>query len=134
MTQVRSKDLWGDIPEVLELTPRDMMREQAAYLEQKTKGLVTAEITIESEPVKKGTLKQTQTFYLVVPTMKYRYELFSIYQKDVVKVYPVQFNVDDDESETVQNETEFTDYLQKTLGSERTKRIVGSLLAQAKSA
>lgn len=134
MTQARNKDLWGDIPEVLELTPRDMMREQAAYLEQKTKGLVTAEITIESEPIKKGTPNQTQTFYLVVPTMKYRYELFSIYQKDVVKVYPVRFQVDDEETETAQNEAQFINYLQKILSSERTKRIIGSLLAQAKSA
>jgi hypothetical protein len=132
--QARNKDLWGDIPEVRELTPRDMMREQAAYLEQKTKGLVTAEIVIESEPVKKGTPNQTQTFYLVAPTMNYWYELFSIYQKDVVKVYPVIFNFDDNIHVEAHDETEFTDYLQKTLGSERTKRIVGSLLAQAKSA
>jgi hypothetical protein len=134
MTQARNKDLWGDIPEVLELTPRDLMREQATYLEQKTKGLLTAEITIESEPVKKGAPNQTQTFYLVVPTMRYRYELFSIYQKDVVKGYPVIFNFDDNIRVEAHDETEFIDYLKKTLSSERTKRIVGSLLAQAKSA
>lgn len=134
MTQARNKDLWGDIPEVLELTPRDMMREQAAYLEQKTRGLVTAEIAIESEPIKKGTPNQTQTFYLVVPTMKYRYELFSIYQKDVVRVYPVNFNVEDSNTEIAHNEAEFIGYLQKILSSERTKRIIGSLLAQAKRA
>ncbi len=133
MTQAINKDLWGDIPEVLELTPCDLMREQAAYLEKKTKGLLTAEITIDSEPVNKGPLKQTQTFYLVVPTMQYRYELFSIFQKDVIKVYPVRFNIDNAGVE-LHNEAEFIGCLQRTLGSERTKRIVGSLLAQAKSA
>ncbi len=133
MTQAINKDLWGDIPEVLELTPRDLMREQAAYLEKKTKGLLTAEITIDSEPINKGALKQAQTFYLVVPTMQYRYELFSIFQKDVVRVYPVKFLVDGAYVD-LHNETQFIEYLQKTLGSERTKRIVSSLLAQAKSA
>jgi hypothetical protein len=133
MTKARNKDLWGDIPEVLELTPRDLMREQATYLEQKTKGLLTAEITIESEPVKKGAPNQTQTFYLVVPTLRYRYELFSIYQKDVVQVYPIILHFGDTHVEA-HNEEEFINYLQKTLGSERTKRIVGSLLSQAKSA
>ncbi len=130
MTQARNKDLWGDIPEVLELMPRDMMREQATYLEKKTKGLLTAEISIDSD---KGSFRQTQTFYLVVPTMHYRYELFSIYQKDVVKVYPVQFSIDRQIVE-VHDEAEFISCLQKILSSERTKLIVGSLLAQAKSA
>jgi hypothetical protein len=133
MTQARNKDLWGDIPEVLELTPRDLMREQAAYLEQKTKGLLTVDIDMDTQTIKKGPLKQLQTFYLVVPTMKYRYELFSIYQRDAVQIYPVKFHIGKEEIE-LQNEAEFISYLQKTLSSEKTKRIVGSLLAQAKSA
>lgn len=133
MTQARNKDLWGDITEVLELTPRDLMREQAVYLEQKTKGLLTAEITINSEPTNKGALKQTQTFYLVVPTMKYRYELFSTHQKDAITVYPIALFNDGDFIET-HNETEFIKQMQNILGSERTKRVVSSLLAQAKSA
>jgi hypothetical protein len=129
MTQARNKDLWGDIPEVLELTPRDLMREQAAYLEQKTKGLLTAEVTIDTD---KGSFKQAQTFYLVVPTMHYRYELFSIFQKDIVKIYPVRFTIEDARIEA-NNESEFINLLKNILGSENTKRIVGSLLAQAKS-
>jgi hypothetical protein len=133
MTQARNKDLWGDIPEVLELTPRDLMREQAAYLEQKTKGLLTAEVTMSSEPVNKGALKQTQIFYLVVPTMKYRYELFTILQKDAIAVYPVMLMQDGMPVEA-HNEAEFIKIMQKILSSERTKRIVSSLLAQAKSA
>jgi hypothetical protein len=130
MTQARNKDLWGDIPEVLQLTPRDLMREQAAYLEQKTKGLLTAEITIDAD---KGSLKQSQTFYLVVPTMHYRYELFRIFQSDVVKIYPVRFTIQDAHTH-VNSETEFINLLENILGSDRTKKIVGSLLAQAKSA
>jgi hypothetical protein len=129
MTKARNKDLWGDIPEVLELMPRDMMREQATYLEQKTKGLLTAEITIDSD---KGSFEQTQTFYLVVPTMHYQYELFSIFQKDVVKIYPVRFRLDKHIVE-VHNEAEFLSCLQDILSSDRTKKIVGSLLAQARS-
>ena len=133
MTQARNKDLWGDIPEVLELTPRDLMREQAVYLEQRTKGLLTAEVVLSSEPVNKGALKQTQTFYLVVPTMQYRYELFSIYQKDAIVVYPVLFTINDKRVE-VQNEEQLINVMRDILASDKTKRIVSSLLAQAKSA
>jgi hypothetical protein len=133
MTQARNKDLWGDIPEVLELTPRDLMREQATYLQKKTKGLLTAEVVLSSEPVNKGALKQTQTFYLVVPTMQYRYELFSIHQKDAIVVYPVELITNNGYVEA-KNEEQFMSEMQKILASERTKRIVSSLLAQAKSA
>ena len=133
MTQARNKDLWGDIPEVLELTPRDLMREQAVYLEQRTKGLLTAEVVLSSEPVNKGALKQTQTFYLVVSTMQYRYELFSIYQKDAIVVYPVLFTINDKRVE-VQNEEQLINVMRDILASDKTKRIVSSLLAQAKSA
>jgi hypothetical protein len=157
MMQSKHKDLWGDIEEVTELLPRDLMQQQATILGQKTKNLLKGEIV--SYPVetlgidvdaitaknlanvvrsKKITVIQ-QTFYLYVPSLQYRYELFSV--RHDITGYPVEVGTDGDDiayhvlglkPKADKNEEEFTETLMKILSSERTKKIVSSLLSQAR--
>jgi choline kinase len=147
MNNSNTGDLWVAIPEISESIPKQLMKEQAAYLAKKTKGLVTAEVTThtyfeDNEEIiynsKSKKSKVIQSFYLVVPNLKYRYELFSIIHG--IKVYPTKFvyeyeeqGGEDGKLREAKNEKEFIENMSKILGSENTGKILSSLLAQAKS-
>ncbi len=138
MTKSKNNDLWAEIPEVTELTPKDLMKEQAAYLKQKTKGLLNAEVstsrTINGDEIITPQYMNetfTQTFSLVVPTLKYRYDLFSV--SHYILGYPAEFHYDDDKKMIANNEVEFLDILKYILRSDKTSHILASLLAQARA-
>lgn len=139
MTSTKNNDLWADIPEVTESLPRDFMKEQAAYLKKRTKGLITAEVITHSyvNTAIPHTSESTpsifrQLFYLVVPRIKYRYALFSV--SHPVLGYPAKFTSDYDEINAIANdEKEFLDILKQILSSDKTRRILAALLAQAKA-
>ena len=138
MTKSKNNDLWAEIPEVTELTPKDLMKEQAAYLKQKTKGLLNAEVstsrTINGDEIITPQYMNetfTQTFSLVVPTLKYRYDLFSV--SHYILGYPAEFHYDDDKKMIANNEAEFLNILKYILSSDKTSHILASLLAQARA-
>ena len=140
MTRSKNNDLWAEIPAVTELSPKELMKEQAAYLKERTKGLLTAEVVTSSyydlsfmevgEPSTPNNLSLTHAFYLAVPTIKYRYELFTV--KHDVLPYPAQFSYES-KLVSVKDEKQFLEVLKKILSSERTQRILSSLLSQAKA-
>ena len=117
MTKSKNNDLWAEIPEVTELTPKHLMKEQAAYLKQKTKGLLHAEVSTsrtinEDEIISPQYMDETftQTFSLVVPTLKYRYDLFSV--SHYILGYPAEFHYDDGDKKMIaNNEEEFLNIL-----------------------
>lgn len=138
MTKSKNNDLWAEIPEVTELTPKDLMKEQAAYLKQKTKGLLNAEVstsrTINGDEIITPQYMNetfTQTFSLVVPTLKYRYDLFSV--SHYILGYPAEFHYDDDKKMIANTEAEFLNILKYILSSDKTSHILASLLAQARA-
>lgn len=139
MIQSKNNDLWADIPEVTESSPKELMKEQAAYLKKRTKGLITAEVVTHSfvdtsipHTSKSEPSRFTEMFYLVVPKIKYRYDLFSV--SHPVLGYPAKFTFDYDELKvTANNEQEFLDILKQILSSNKTSRILAALLAQAKA-
>src|SRR5580704_15217123 len=67
-------DLWPtNIADANLLTPVTILKEQAALLGEKTRQLVTGEVATPAT----GNLF-VHHFYIVAPTLNYKYELFSI--------------------------------------------------------
>lgn len=126
-------DFWGDIGGAELRTPVTIMREQAALLGAKTQNVIEARVKTDSL----GDGWFVHRFTLIVPSMdNYAYELFSV--QHPVDLYPVtvpganvpgptrvQLNLGTEET--------FTDWLRAKLSSAETKRIIGNLLAMAKS-
>ena len=139
MTKNKNSDFWADIlPTTSESSLKALMKEQAMYLKQKTKGLLIAEVvthafadTLIPHTKESKVTKFSQIFYLVAPTLKYRYELFSV--SHAILDYPAEFTYDDDDTKiTANNEENFLAILKQILGSEKTRRIVASLLTQVR--
>ena len=134
-------DLWPkDISEISIKSPVAILREQASLLGQKTKGLVTAEVksvsfnTVDYEPSLIGETDEVFTygFFISAPSLNYASRLFVIMHG--INLYPVTVIPDIDviaEGDvTATSEEEFLEILKIFLGSEKTKQIISSLLAQ----
>jgi hypothetical protein len=134
------ESLWPEqIDEWKVKPPVAILRQQAALLGPMTQGIVEARVT------RLGTKEPNEFAYrfeLVAPGLgRYTYSLFVISHE--VELYPVQFVLDLSLSEDlrheegfsrmieVDNEAEFVGVLREILRAEKTKRIIGSLLAQA---
>ena len=122
-------DLWPDLtgePEVK--SPLLILREQAAKLGAKTSNIIEAEVT--ANPSNNGGLYVR--FMLKAPALNgYEYVLLSINQP--VDLYPVNLT-DDFFGDTAKNEQEFKQFLENLFKSERTVKIIRSLIAQSKNA
>lgn len=115
-------DFWGDLDFPQIRTPADILREQAALLGRKTRNLVEAKVY--TSVVGRDFI---HTLDLVVPTLDdYTYQL--IWISHGIELYPV--GTDD---KRLNSEPEFTEWVHRKLSSEETRRILASLLAQAKS-
>lgn len=129
------EDLWpSDIGTTTLRSPVSILREQASALAQKTQGLVTAEVITRarkrSDAWHEWEDGLTHEFVLVAPTLdRYRFELFSLGHDELL--YPVTGNFNEQESELA-DEAALMEWLRGIFFSERTKRIIHSLLAQAK--
>lgn len=117
-------DFWGEIQADEVRTPVTILREQAALLGPKTQNIVEAKV----DTITFGTDVFRHSFRLVVPALDgYTYELFSI--KHGIMLYPVDVVND---GTTYRDEHEFTLWLQSTLSSPATKRIIANLVGQAR--
>lgn len=138
-------DLWPD-----EITtsgmkaPATILKEQASYLGEKTNNLVRAYVLrIEAPPrVRKDDFGYG--FALRAPALDdYRYRLFTIWHSIVL--YPVTFDVDQDIFEEIGDykldedmtgflaltEEDMLDILSRIFRSQKTTRIIDSLIAQS---
>jgi hypothetical protein len=120
-------DFWpDDIGDSSIVTPVTILKEQAAALGPKTKGLVTAEVS----PTQTGNPQYlAYIFSLSAPTVNYRYQMFTVTHP--ISLYPVTANYKNT-SASLQGENEFRAWLKTVLSSEETKRTVAALIAQAK--
>ncbi|MBV9761347.1 MAG: hypothetical protein JO340_12345 [Acidobacteriaceae bacterium] len=118
-------DLWGNLDLEEIRTPAAILREQAALLGQKTKNLIEARVDL----VPMGD-RIFHIFKLVVPTLGgYVYELFRV-SNTVANLYPVRVERPRQELST---EGEFVEWVGERLSSPDTRRVLSSLLAQAKA-
>lgn len=127
-------------------TPIEILREQAALLEQKTNGVVLAEVRTGKDynsnfsvgPGGQTNLPFVHTFYLVAPALgNYHYQLFRVEQP--IEFYPLfikgaptikglpasDFAVDSKEL--------FVDVLRQIFAAEKTQKVIQSLIAQSHS-
>jgi hypothetical protein len=122
---VSTTDFWPDFqaPEAIK-SPVFLLKEQAAALRKKTRGLVLAGLRPASTP--DGSF--WVGFDLYSPALgEYSYRLFEV-------TYPPEFfpiTLTADGSRTVQNLDEFKAALEAVIGSPRTKQIIEAIMAQA---
>jgi hypothetical protein len=120
---MQATDFWGEIGTTDIRTPLSILREQAAALGPRTKNIVEAKV---ETTVIGGYF--VHSFSLVVPSLdNYKYELFDVRHEP--DLYPVRVDTFTD----LANEDAFKTWLRERLSSERTRKIVNNLLAQAQS-
>ena len=126
-------DLWPDDIGDSHLTPPiAILRKQAGFLKEKTKGLVRAEITtraIDDEQFHNA-------FALVVPALEdYRYELLQV--RHGVAFYPLDVLPRSGHNlpnyMEIPNEDRFHEALKSLFGAPEVKRVIHSLVAQARN-
>jgi hypothetical protein len=126
-------DLWPDLEQSQVVPPIAILREQAAALGKKTNYLLDGRVDTTTTPA--GMFNHS--FYVVAHALDdYTYKLFWI--KHGADQYPV-WVADPDPSPfappevSIESENELLEYIRKVLNSDKTKKIVGSLLAQVKA-
>lgn len=134
MATQTTPDLWpADIgQDTGKLGPAAFLKSQAALLSQKTKGLVTAEVRGEQDP-RDG--KFVDNFYLVGPTINYQYLLFSMIYP--IEFYPAelvaQFSVGNlMGAMIIENDAQLADEIRAIFNSEKTKNVIGAIIARSK--
>lgn len=143
-------DLWpNDLGLVDIKSPLSILKDQASMLGQKTQMIVKAEVGrgnveyyFRSANIKKEDLKKFfYDFYIVAPVLEnYRYRLFGIMHD--IDLYPVEFLLDVEIEEEIigeevdllvaHSESHFIDMLGRILNSNKTKKVIRSLLAQSR--
>jgi hypothetical protein len=119
-------DLWPDFkaPEKID-SPVFVLKEQAATLQQKTKGLVLARLKSASTPNRDFWLG----FDLYSPGLgEYSYRLFEVTYPP--QLFPITLSSADG-AQTAHNLDEFKTVLKSALGSPRTQQVVEAIMAQA---
>lgn len=126
-------------------TPLALLREQATLLGEKTKNLVEAKVTTDTEPLwayfregvssfKNPDLSNrcfVQTFKLVSTALgNYTYELFRLVHP--IEGYPLKVFFQDSE-QLVKSEEELIDVLKAIFANEKTRRVIQAMIAQSQS-
>jgi|SRR5579872_2150642 len=128
-----SRDFWPDMGTVTPIitTPLGILKEQAAALARKTKGLLEGRVDSYTDTFD-GFLHH---FRIVAPTLNnYAYELFRV--RHDVMLYPLQIDwprLGKPETLEIKGQEAFEDSLKAILASEETRRVISTLLAQVKA-
>lgn len=137
---ISPRNLWPeDIAVTDAVAPVSLLREQASLLGERTKNLVEGSVVTPGTVRGVDFLQQKDRFSygldLVAPALNnYRYRLFSI--SHGVEFYPLTISgteaLNSDEFQ-VNNEEEFLKAIERIFLSEKTKRIISSLIAQSRA-
>ena len=122
------EDFWPRIEDVEDVTsPIVILRKHAAPLWDKSGHLINAEV--QTRAGSDGTF--VHTFNLTVPALEgYTYELFEV--RHGIESYPV-WQLDEYRRRTeFAGEDEFTAWIKSVLSSEKTKKVLSTLLQQAR--
>lgn len=132
---ISPRNLWPeDIAVTDAVAPVSILKEQASLLGQRTKNLVEGQVSRSLDIDSFGEDKFSYDFDVVAPALnRYRYRLFSI--SHGIDFYPlfVGSAVLNSNRFQINNEDEFLSALEKIFSSEKTKSIIGSLIAQSRS-
>ncbi len=151
-----TESLWpSDFGEIDTKSPVAILKEQGAQLGRLTKNILTGEVTLtasnrvnnpfmselekSSHKLGKVFIKPSSyaqdtisfNFNLKASALQdYRYVLFVI-EYDIAKCYPLKFHLTDGKYTNIKDETEFQEALKEIFASDRTKKVIQSLLAQS---
>jgi hypothetical protein len=124
-----AENMWGEIFEPAQAkTPTAILREQAAILNQITRGLLIG--SVEHEPTTNNTL--LYTFSITAPAINNHKFLILTVQYSIT-IYPLTLT---DHTTQVQrqclNEESFASTLKNILSSTQVKRVISALLIQSR--
>lgn len=132
MSVSETKNLWPlDIAITEAIAPANILKEQGSLLRQRTNNLIEGKVVLAESPDPKNPF--CYYFYLVAPVLGgYRYQLFSMLHD--VGFYPLTVDFDGTGyPRLVYDADEFLNVLTEIFASEKTKAIIGSLIAQCKA-
>lgn len=126
---ISPRNLWPEDVAVTDaVAPVAILKEQASLLGQQTRNLVEARVTQRHS----SKFDFCYYFELVAPALEnYIYRLFQILHN--IEFYPVWIDFYEDSPIEVQSEDEFMLELERVFSSEKTKRIISSLISQSKA-
>jgi hypothetical protein len=131
-----NEDLWPDLNLAAIVTPLSILREQAGLLGKRTRGVLKGEVETSNSG---GRISHSLS--IVVPTLGgYKYTLFSIHH--FATGYPVYVDMEPGTfagipiekptfDKEIADEDQFRDWLRDTFHSDKVKRIIENLYAQA---
>jgi hypothetical protein len=118
-------DLWpSNIGDTTLVTPVSILKEQSELLGQKTRQLVSGEVTTQTT----GNLF-VHSFYLWAPALGYRYELFRA--SHGVSFYPLNLTYLNNNTQ-IKSEAEFKERLKEIFSAQHTVTTVQSILAMSR--
>jgi hypothetical protein len=124
-----AENMWGEINDpVNQRTPTSILREQAAILNQLTKGVLIG--SIEQEPTNNNTL--IYNFAVTAPAINnHKFSILTVQYS--ITIYPLTLT---DRTTQVQrqclNEEAFASTLKGILSSTQVKRVISALLIQSR--
>lgn len=132
-------DLWpAEFATEMELRPPvTILKEQAALLGQKKQNIVEALVQRKGSYAIEGAERSFYyDFYIRSTPLNYAYKVFSI--SHGIEMYPVEFDIDEDilpgQPRCVANsEDELIKILAQILRSEKIKKVISAVYAQAKA-
>lgn len=128
---------WAIPDTALIRTPLSILREQASALTQQTQGVLVGEAATKTDvgPLagKPDVNQLVVTLDVVVPGLNdYRYRVVTYRQP--LEMYPGRFFVSGGEWETIEDEDAFVNAVKAALSSQRTEKVLTSLLSQVSAA
>jgi hypothetical protein len=125
-----TKNLWGQLPETAKIkTPYAILLEQAAMLRELTNGLLIGDVK-RVEPAAQPEFEIK--LLIVAPALaNYSYTVVTVIYP-VITLYPVTLNLSSESEKLIEchSEEEFMQALENVLSSEKTQKVIASLLAQ----
>jgi hypothetical protein len=130
-----STNLWPDFTTVVTRSPKTVLKEQANFLGERTKNVIVAKVTSASSLTDEAKEYFIHSFNLFVPSLRYKYELFSVAHK--VSPYPCTISYYGDSAvifnavgkSSINDEQEFLKVLRIIFSDQETTNIISSLLS-----
>jgi hypothetical protein len=121
-------NLWGDLSNFRKIrTPKTILAEQAAILNEATMGVVRAQVSSSGD--NSGNI--THTLSLIAPVLG-NYQFTVLYVAHDVSVYPCRILSPPNAGwVSCEDEEHFARQLVSVLGNEKTRRVIESLLSQS---
>jgi hypothetical protein len=133
MATTHDEDLWPEDIATVEVSPPvAILREQAKHLGERTKQVLTGEVTVSPWGDSDYMILE---FSIVAPNINYRYTLFRAVHR-VADFYPVDFYKGTPSGKSdykASDEQALRNVLKHIFAEPRTKKIVSTLLAQSRS-